>query len=67
MQEDVDETASRSVILTISALVAFGLIWSRLHILVLVRASIGQILLLLAIIAIALFLGIDHLVNHTGR
>ena len=59
--------ASRSVILTISALVAFGLIWSRLHILVLVRASIGQICFSSPSLPSRSFLGIDHLVNHTGR
>ncbi len=57
----------RSLILTISVLVAFWLIWSRLRIMLVVRASFGQVLLLFVIIAIALYLGIDHLINHTRQ
>lgn len=54
----------RSLILTISVLIAFWLIWSKLRIVVFVNASFGQILLLFAVLAVALFLGIDYLLNH---
>lgn len=54
----------RSLILTIAVLIAFWLIWSKLHIVVFVNASFGQILLLFAVLAAAIFLGIDYLLNH---
>jgi hypothetical protein len=50
---------------TIAVLVAFWLIWSRLHIVVWVQATFWQILLLFAVLAVAIFLGIDHLFNRT--
>lgn len=55
----------RSVALTAAVLIAFWLIWSRLQIIVFVRASFWQILLLFGILAVSLFLGIDHLINRT--
>ncbi|MFZ2487079.1 MAG: hypothetical protein WAZ19_03065 [Anaerolineae bacterium] len=54
----------RSLILTIAVLIAFWLIWSKLRIVVFVNASFSQILLLFAVLAVALFLGIDYLLNH---
>jgi hypothetical protein len=56
---------SRSVILTAAVLIAFWLIWSKLRIVVFVNASFGQILLLFGVLAVVLFLGIDHLLNRT--
>jgi hypothetical protein len=50
---------------TIAVLVAFWLIWSRLHIVVWVQATFWQILLLFAVLAVVIFLGIDHLFNRT--
>ena len=50
--------------ITAAVLIAFWLIWSRLRIVVWVQASFWQILLLFAILAIVLFLGIDHLLNR---
>ncbi len=55
----------RAVIITIAVLVAFWLIWSRLHIVVWVRAEFWQLLLLMAVLAVAIFLGLDHLLNRT--
>ena len=54
----------RSLILTIAVLIAFWLIWSKLRIVVFVNASFSQILPLFAVLAVALFLGIDYLLNH---
>jgi hypothetical protein len=49
----------------VAVLIAFWLIWSRLNIVVWVRASFGQLLLLIAVLAVVLFLGLDHLLNRT--
>lgn len=57
----------RSLAITLAVLIAFWLIWSKLRIVVWVQASFWQILLLFAILAVALFLGIDHLLNHDRR
>lgn len=54
-----------SLAITLATLIAFWLIWSRLRIIVFVQASFWQILLLFAILAVALFLGIDHLLNRS--
>jgi len=54
----------RSLAITLAVLIAFWLIWSKLRIVVWVQASFWQILLLFAILAAALFLGIDYLLNH---
>jgi len=53
--------------ITLAVLIAFWLIWSKLRIVVWVQASFWQILLLFAILAVALFLGIDHLLNRDRR
>jgi hypothetical protein len=54
-----------SLAITLAVVIAFWLIWSRLRIIVWVQASFWQILILFAVLAIALFLGIDHLLNRT--
>jgi len=54
-----------SIAVTLAVLIAFWLIWSRLRIVVWVQASFWQILVLFVILAVALFLGIDHLLNRT--
>ncbi len=54
-----------AVAVTIAVLVAFWLIWSKLHIIVWVQATFWQILLLFAVLAVAIFLGLDHLFNRT--
>lgn len=56
----------RSLLLTIAVLVAFWLVFSRLHFIVFVRGSFGQILLLFLVIAVVIYLGLDHLINR-GR
>lgn len=59
-------TRSRSLLLTIAVLIAFWLIWSRLHFVVFVSASFWQVLLVFAVLAVVIFLGLDHLLNR-GR
>ena len=54
----------RSFLLTIAVLVAFWLVFSRLRFVVFVRASFGQILILFLVIAVVIFLGLDHLFNR---
>lgn len=57
--------SGRSAILTIAVLIAFWLIWSRLNIVVFVHAEFWQLLLLGGVLAVVLFLGIDHLLNRS--
>ncbi len=54
-----------SLTITLAVVIAFWLIWSRLHIIVWVQASFWQILIVFAVLAVALFLGIDHLLNRS--
>ena len=56
---------ARAVILTIAVLIAFWLIWSRLHFIVFVQASFGQLLLVFGVLALVIFLGLDHLINRS--
>lgn len=56
---------TRPVLLTLAVLIAFWLIWSRLRFVVFVQASFGQILLVFAVLAVVLFLGLDHLLNRS--
>ena len=44
---------------------AFWLIWSRLHIVVWVNASFWQIALAIVVVAAAIYLVVDHLINRT--
>jgi hypothetical protein len=53
-----------SLAITLAVLIAFWLIWSRLRIVVFVQANFTQLLILFGILAVALFLGIDHLLNR---
>ncbi|RME81149.1 MAG: hypothetical protein D6775_14295, partial [Caldilineae bacterium] len=55
----------RSLVLTLAVLLAFWLIWSRLRFVVWVRAEFWQILLLFGVLALVLFLGLDHLLNRS--
>ncbi len=57
----------RSVILAAAILIAFWLIWSRLRFIVWVQASFWQLILVMGVIALVLFLGLDHLFNRTRR
>jgi hypothetical protein len=49
--------------LAAAVLIAFWLIWSRLRFVVWVQASFWQIILIFAVLAVVLYLAIDHLVN----
>lgn len=55
----------RSLILTAAVLIAFWLIWSRLRIIVWIRGEFWQVLLVFGVLALVLFLGIDHLLNRS--
>jgi hypothetical protein len=54
-----------TVAITAAVLIAFWLIWSKLRIVVWVQASFWQLLLLMLVLAVVLFLGIDYLLNRT--
>lgn len=56
---------ARPFVLAIAVLIAFWLIWSRLQFVVWVHANFWQILILFGVIALALFLAIDHLLNRS--
>jgi hypothetical protein len=56
---------ARSFALAAAILIAFWLVWSRLRIWVVIRGSFWQILLVMAVIAVVLFLAIDHLLNRS--
>ena len=55
----------RALAISLAVLIAFWLIWSRMHIVVWVHATFWQVLILFAVLAVALFLGIDHLLNRS--
>jgi hypothetical protein len=65
MEEARMRRRASSLAISLAVLIAFWLIWSRLHIVVWVQASFWQILLLFVVLAAAIFLGIDHLFNRT--
>lgn len=56
---------ARPFILAIAVLIAFWLIWSRLNFVVWVSANFWQVLILFGVLALALFLVIDHLLNRS--
>lgn len=56
---------ARSLLLTVAVLIAFWLIWSRLNFVVFVHASFWQILLGFGVLALVVFLGLDHLINRS--
>lgn len=55
---------SAHLLIGIAIVVAFWLIWSRLRIHVWVRLSGWQLLGLFAVLALGVFLALDHLVNR---
>ncbi len=57
----------RSVALAAAILIAFWLVWSRLRFIVFVQATFWQVLLVMLVIALVLFLLLDHLLNRTRR
>lgn len=56
---------SQGFLIGVAILIAFWLIWSRLRIHVFVRLSGAQLLALMAVLAVAVFLVLDHLINRT--
>ncbi len=59
------QSRSQGFLIGIAILIAFWLIWSRLRIHVFVRLSGVQLLALMAVLAVAIFLVLDHLINRT--
>ncbi|MER2599484.1 MAG: hypothetical protein ABTQ73_08190 [Caldilineales bacterium] len=55
----------RPLLVTVAVLIAFWLIWSKLRIVVWVHAEFWQILLLFGVLAVAIFLGLDHFFNRS--
>ncbi len=55
---------ARPLLVTIAVLIAFWLLWSKLNIVVFVHASFWQLILIFAVVAVVLFLGLDYLINH---
>jgi len=56
---------SQGLLIGIAIVIAFWLIWSRLRIHLFVRLSGLQLLALFAVLAVGIFLVLDHLVNRT--
>lgn len=54
-----------SLAVTLAVVIAFWLIWSRLRIVIWVQAALWQILLFFAVVAVALYLVLDHLFNRS--
>ncbi len=54
-----------SVAITLALVIAFWLIWSRLRIVLWVQVSAWQLLLLFAVLAVVVYLGLDHLFNRS--
>ncbi len=59
------KSRGQGLLIGIAIVIAFWLIWSRLNIHVFVRLSGLQLLGLFGILAIAIYLVLDHLVNRT--
>jgi hypothetical protein len=59
------KSRGQGLLIGIAIVIAFWLIWSRLRIHVFVRVSGLQLLGLFAVLAIAIYLVLDHLVNRT--
>lgn len=58
------KSRSHSFLLALAVLIAFWLVWSRMRFVVWVHAGFGQILLMFGILAVAIFLGLDYLINR---
>ena len=54
-----------SLAVTAAVLIAFWLIWSKLRIVLWVQVSVWQILLLFVVLAVVLYLGLDHIFNRS--
>lgn len=55
----------RKYIFLAAVIVLFAFIWSKLRIVVFVGLSLWQAIVIFSIVAIVLFLVIDHLINRT--
>lgn len=55
----------RKYIGLLAIILLFALIWSRLRIMVVIPLSLGQAVLLFAVMAFVIFLAIDHLINRS--
>ena len=58
---------SRSFLFTIALVIALILVWQRVRIVLLVPLTPWQFGLLLLIIAVIIFLALDHFINRTRR
>jgi hypothetical protein len=56
---------SQNLLIGIAIIIAFWLIWNRLRIHVWVRLSGWQLLAVFAVLALGIFLALDHIVNRT--
>jgi hypothetical protein len=59
------KSRGQGLFIGIAIVIAFWLIWSRLRIHVWVRLSGWQLLALFAVLALAIFLVLDHLLNRS--
>ncbi|MCA9968266.1 MAG: hypothetical protein KC423_28670 [Anaerolineales bacterium] len=55
----------RKYIGLLAVIILFALIWSRLRIAIVIPLSLGQAILLFAVLAFVIFLAIDHLINRS--
>lgn len=55
----------QGLLIGIAIVIAFWLIWSRLRIHLFVRLSGLQLLVLFGVLAVGIFLVLDHLINRT--
>ncbi|MCA9999368.1 MAG: hypothetical protein KDE56_26580 [Anaerolineales bacterium] len=55
----------RKYIGLLAVIILFALVWSRLHIAIVIPLSLGQAILLFTILAFVIFLAIDHLINRS--
>ncbi|MEM7116070.1 MAG: hypothetical protein AAF614_26755 [Chloroflexota bacterium] len=55
----------RKYILTAVIVVLAALIWSRLRIVVWVPLSLGQAILVFGVLALVIFLAVDHFINRS--
>jgi hypothetical protein len=58
------KSRSQNLLLGIAVIIAFWLIWSRLHIHVWVHLSGWGLVALFVVLALAIFLVLDHLINR---
>lgn len=57
---------SRRLLFFLAAGLVLYFVLSRLRLVVLIHVSLGQALVIVAIVIVVLFLGLDHLINRTS-